>query len=82
MNRILVNTQDDETTMQRTMKKKKKNSNKNSETVRKTIATELHTPVRRNFARRAVELKGLYELYQADLMEMIPHYTVSKATSI
>ena len=39
---------------------------------------ELHRPVRRNFARRAVELKGLYDLYQADLVEMIPHAKVNK----
>jgi len=34
---------------------------------------ELHRPVRRNFPRRAVEVKGLHDLYQADLVEMIPH---------
>lgn len=56
----------------------KKNNKKNAETVRKVIATELHRPVRRNFARRAVELKGLYDLYQADLVEMIPHAKVNK----
>ena len=38
----------------------------------KTIAKELHRPVRRNFPRRAVEVKGLHDLYQADLVEMIP----------
>ena len=62
------------------MKKKKKNNynNKNVDTVRKTIAMELHRPVRRNFVRRAVKLKGLYALYQADLVEMIPHAKVNK----
>ena len=68
--------------MQRTMKKKKMNNNstnnKNVETVRKTIAMELHRPVKRNLARRAVELKGIYDLYQADLEEMIPHANVNK----
>lgn len=39
---------------------------------------ELHRPVRKNFTRRAVELKGLYDLYQADLVEMIPHAKVNK----
>ena len=48
------------------------------QSVRKTIAKELHRPVRRNFPRRAVELKGLHDLYQADLVEMIPHAKVNK----
>lgn len=48
------------------------------ESVRKTIAKELHRPVRRNFPRRAVEMKGINDLYQADLVEMIPHAKVNK----
>ena len=48
------------------------------ENVRKTIAKELHRPVRRNFPRRAVEVKGLHDLYQADLVEMIPHAKLNK----
>lgn len=48
------------------------------ENVRKTIAKELHRPVRRNFTRRAVEIKGLNDLYQADLVEMIPYAKVNK----
>ena len=47
--------------------------NQNTNSVRRTIAMELHRPVRRNFPRRAVEVKGLHDLYQADLVEMIPH---------
>lgn len=39
---------------------------------------ELHRPVRRNFTRRAVELKGLFDLYQTDLVDMIPHAKVNK----
>lgn len=46
--------------------------------VRKTIALELHKPARRNFVRRAVELKGLYDLYQADLVEMISYSRMNK----
>ena len=46
--------------------------------VRRTIAMELHRPVRRNFPRRAVEVKGLHDLYQADLVEMIPHAKSNK----
>ena len=34
--------------------------------------------MRRNFARRAVELKRLYDLYQADLVEMIQHAKLNK----
>lgn len=45
---------------------------------RKTIAQELHRAARRNFVRRAVELKGLHDLYQADLVEMIPYARVNK----
>jgi L-rhamnose mutarotase len=44
---------------------------------RRTIAEELHRPARRNFPRRAVEIKGLHDLFQADLVEMIPHAKVN-----
>jgi hypothetical protein len=37
------------------------------------IARELHRPVRRNYLTRRVELKGITDLYQADLVEMIPY---------
>ena len=47
-------------------------------TVREKIAIELHRPVRRNFPRRAVEIKGLHDLYQADLVKMIPHAKQNK----
>lgn len=37
------------------------------------IAKELHKPARRNYPRRRVTLKGIKDLYQADLVEMIPY---------
>lgn len=40
--------------------------------VREGIARELHKQARVNFPRRYVELKGVNDLYQADLVEMIP----------
>lgn len=42
------------------------------------IVEELHKPVRKNFKRRHVILKGLNDLYQADLCEMIPYAKVNK----
>lgn len=41
--------------------------------VRETIARELHAPARRRFRTGVVEVKGINDLYQADLVEMIPH---------
>lgn len=46
--------------------------------VRETIARELHAPARRRFRTRAVEVKGINDLYQADLVEMIPHSRTNK----
>ena len=40
--------------------------------VREDISNELHKQIRRNFPTRHVELKGIADLYQADLVEMIP----------
>lgn len=42
------------------------------------IEKDLYRPVRRNFVRRAVELKEMCDLYQADLLEMIPHARLNK----
>lgn len=42
------------------------------------IVDELHKPVRRNFPRRNIVLKGMHDLYQADLVEMRPHSRVNK----
>lgn len=40
--------------------------------VKEDIVRELHKPARINFKRRHVIVKGLNDLYQADLVEMIP----------
>lgn len=45
---------------------------------RRAIATELHRPARRCFTRCHVTLKGINDLYQADLVEMIPYAKVNK----
>lgn len=45
---------------------------------RRAIAAELHRPARRRFARRHVTVKGINDLYQADLVEMIPYAKVNK----
>lgn len=37
---------------------------------RKEIVKELHKPARRNFPRRQTVVKGIHDLYQADLVEM------------
>lgn len=42
------------------------------------IADELHRPARKNYSRRKVTLKGLDDLYQADLVEMQPHAKINK----
>lgn len=41
--------------------------------VRVNIAKELHAPARRNFPTRPIEVKGVDDLFQADLVEMIPY---------
>jgi len=45
---------------------------------RTSIARELHKQARINFPRRYVELKGISDLYQADLVEMIPFHKSNK----
>jgi hypothetical protein len=45
--------------------------------MKELLAKELHRPVRRNFPTRRVELKGVDDLYQADLVEMIPYSKVN-----
>lgn len=45
---------------------------------KKRIVEELHKPARKNFARRNVVLKGINDLYQADLIEMRPHSKLNK----
>ena len=46
--------------------------------IRRNISNELHKQVRRNFPTRNVELKGLFDLYQADLVEMIPYSKLNR----
>jgi hypothetical protein len=45
--------------------------------VRHAIAEELHKPALKNYPRRKVTLKGLDDLYQADLVEMKPYGNVN-----
>jgi len=42
------------------------------------IVNELHQPARRNFPRRNTVLKGVNDLFQADLIEVRPHSRVNK----
>ena len=46
--------------------------------VKQQIVNELHKPARRNFKRRSVILKGIDDLWQADLIEMIPYARQNK----
>ena len=46
--------------------------------VRRGIAEELHKPARKNYTRRKVTLKGINDLYQADLVEMQPYAKLNK----
>lgn len=41
--------------------------------IKRDVVNELHKPARRRFARRRVILKGLKDLFQIDLVEMIPY---------
>lgn len=45
---------------------------------RKQIVDELHKSARKNFPRRRVIVKGINDLLQADLVEMIPYASVNK----
>lgn len=40
---------------------------------KRNVVQELHKPARRHFIRRRVVIKGLDDLWQADLVEMIPY---------
>ena len=42
------------------------------------IINELHKNARKNYPRRRVELKGVDDLYQGDLIEMVPYSKVNK----
>lgn len=42
------------------------------------VIEELHKPVRKNFPRRPVVLKGLHDLYQSDLVDMTTYSKLNK----
>jgi len=46
--------------------------------IKKDIVEELHKPARKHFKRRRVIVKGLNDLFQADLVEMIPYAKVNR----
>jgi hypothetical protein len=46
--------------------------------LKKDIVDELHKPARKNFPRRHVVLKGINDLYQADLIEVRQHSKQNK----
>ncbi|KAJ8909408.1 hypothetical protein NQ315_010993 [Exocentrus adspersus] len=46
--------------------------------IKEGVVNELHKPGRRNFKRRHVIVKGLNDLIQIDLVEMIPYARVNK----
>lgn len=45
---------------------------------RKRVVEELHKTARRNFPRRQTVVKGIHDLYQADLVEMKPYSRINK----
>lgn len=45
---------------------------------KRNVVEELHKAARRNFKRRRVIIKGLDDLWQADLVEMIPYSSQNK----
>lgn len=47
-------------------------------TEKRGLVEELHKPARRKFPRRKVRILGLFDLWQADLVEMIPYASVNK----
>lgn len=46
--------------------------------IKSEIAYELHKPARRNYPRRHVNVEGFKDLFQADLVEMIPYAKENK----
>jgi len=45
---------------------------------KRVVVNELHKPVRHRFPRRSIIIKGLDDLWQADLVEMIPYNRENK----
>lgn len=41
--------------------------------IKRDVVNELHASVRKNYKRRRVVIKGLMDLFQADLIDMIPY---------
>lgn len=46
--------------------------------IKQAVVSELHKPTRKRFRRRRVIIKGLNDLIQADLVEMIPYAKINK----
>mgnify|MGYP002775180756 CR=1 FL=1 len=46
--------------------------------IKEEVVNELHKPARRKFKRRKVIIRGLYDLWQADLVEMQPYTKFNK----
>lgn len=42
------------------------------------LVNELHKPARKSYTRRHVTIKGLHDLWQADLVEMLPYSRINK----
>lgn len=42
-------------------------------TIKRDVVNEIHAPARKNFRRRRVVLKGIRDLFQADLVDMIKY---------
>jgi len=51
----------------------KNNNNSNLNADKRQLTEELHRQGRKNFTRRRVIMKGMDDLWQADLVEMIPY---------
>ena len=49
-----------------------------SENIKETVVNELHKPARKNYRRRRVVIKGFNDLWQADLVEMLPYAKFNK----
>lgn len=49
-----------------------------TEYIKHTVVNELHKPARKNFKRRHVIIKSLNDLWQADLVEMLPYAKFNK----
>jgi hypothetical protein len=49
-----------------------------STSIKAVIVDELHKPARRRYPRRRVTLKGVDDLWQADLVEMIPYARLNR----